>query len=621
MALPDTVIRDFIHGDISLSELERKIIDTPDFQRLRGIYQTSLNYLVYPSMRHSRFEHSLGVMHLAGAMWEAIVENSTSSDKLKESLANLLRVIRRDILNLGKYKRKVDDSRLISLIHTCLRLAGLLHDIGHLPFSHLFEHAAKGPYSEELKPDSDGWQVEEKAKLHENNGVWLIFSEESPIRKIIDEADAEFVNQLGLSMDATPHISLLKELFKEDKTSDIFALRQIYSSNFDVDRFDYIQRDGLLSGSKGNAVDVERILNSFVLVDRDVQFSKNMVTETSYPARFFIVPGIKSLSALETLIAERIRQFRWVNYHQAVECFSSVLESLIFTIFVQLDHESRLNNRSGEKTSFMPVSNHFNSEHFRAERLVDLDGGRLCDDADFIIRLRNLYRELKDANEALLNLHHKRMLDQIEQIIFRKKHYRPLWKRITGYGNWNVDYGDRIRKAFVDTLKTILASSDTLGKLLSPEAKELFDKDIGNFLAAFLIAGSKRVDPHQQLEEVMLELYGIDIVVKTLKFKAFENTPEEVNIIYDYKDDAGNLRALEDVSGHFKETGSPWDHSIHLFVYYREPEGREDVALIKEKLADAVCHWIEYGGVNTSALHEFSWPHFIYSTCKAVREV
>ncbi|MCE5252156.1 HD domain-containing protein, partial [bacterium] len=96
-------IRDPIHGFIGISELERKIIDTEIFQRLRRIKQLALAYLVYPGALHTRFEHSLGVLNIAG--------------KIAEKL-----------FNEGVIKNQ-DNVQII-------RLAALLHDLGHGPFSH-----------------------------------------------------------------------------------------------------------------------------------------------------------------------------------------------------------------------------------------------------------------------------------------------------------------------------------------------------------------------------------------------------------------------------------------------------------------------------------------------------
>ena len=92
------VIKDAIHGNIKLTELERSLLDTREMQRLRGIKQLALTYLVYPGANHTRFEHSLGTLHLTGEICES--------------------------LGLGEGATRE------------LRIAALLHDIGHGAFSH-----------------------------------------------------------------------------------------------------------------------------------------------------------------------------------------------------------------------------------------------------------------------------------------------------------------------------------------------------------------------------------------------------------------------------------------------------------------------------------------------------
>ncbi len=95
------VIRDSIHGDIFLTPLEIEVVDTPEFQRLRRIKQLGLTNLVYPSANHTRFEHSLGAMHLAGKIAER--------------------------LHLNREEKVL------------IRLSALLHDVGHGPLSHTSE--------------------------------------------------------------------------------------------------------------------------------------------------------------------------------------------------------------------------------------------------------------------------------------------------------------------------------------------------------------------------------------------------------------------------------------------------------------------------------------------------
>src|SRR5712692_9930340 len=98
-------IRDPVHGYIFVTDLERELIDTAIFQRLHNIRQLAGAQLCYPGADHTRFGHSLGVMHLAGLLSERLVDQGyLDSDTVQE-----------------------------------MRLAGLLHDIGHGPFSHIYE--------------------------------------------------------------------------------------------------------------------------------------------------------------------------------------------------------------------------------------------------------------------------------------------------------------------------------------------------------------------------------------------------------------------------------------------------------------------------------------------------
>src|SRR5256885_5581835 len=99
------LIRDAVHGDIEMESLEVELMDTPEFQRLRGIKQLGTAYLVFPSAVHTRFEHSLGTSWMAHRMLESIRRNQSVSE---------------------------DEERLI-------RVSALLHDITHIPFGHTLE--------------------------------------------------------------------------------------------------------------------------------------------------------------------------------------------------------------------------------------------------------------------------------------------------------------------------------------------------------------------------------------------------------------------------------------------------------------------------------------------------
>jgi uncharacterized protein len=112
-------IRDPIHVFVRLDNHEREVLNSRPFQRLRHIHQLALTYLVYPGATHKRFEHSLGVMELAGRVFDIITDNAT--DEIRARLEPLNNQDER------RYWRRV------------LRMAALCHDVGHLPFSHAAE--------------------------------------------------------------------------------------------------------------------------------------------------------------------------------------------------------------------------------------------------------------------------------------------------------------------------------------------------------------------------------------------------------------------------------------------------------------------------------------------------
>ena len=136
-------IRDPIHVFVRLDDDERKVLDSRPFQRLRHVHQLALSYLIYPGATHKRFEHSLGVMELAGRVFDTVTAREAVTDKILGMLPKIAHSDKK------AYWRRV------------LRMAALCHDLGHLPFSHAAE--------DELLPD--GWN-------HERLSEALIFSEE-----------------------------------------------------------------------------------------------------------------------------------------------------------------------------------------------------------------------------------------------------------------------------------------------------------------------------------------------------------------------------------------------------------------------------------------------------------
>lgn len=196
-------IRDPVHNFIELGKTEAQIVGTPLFQRLRGISQLAMAYLVYPGALHTRFDHTLGVFHVASLM-----------------CGNL---------GLDEDERKV------------VKFAALLHDLGHGPFSHVSETPLKR-YADPNAIPAD----QKKEKIHELVTAHLI------------QTDPEIVRILGKDLCET----VVKLLAKGHGRP---ALRSIVSGPLDADKQDYLLRDSRFCGVEYGSFDIFQLHRSLLL--------------------------------------------------------------------------------------------------------------------------------------------------------------------------------------------------------------------------------------------------------------------------------------------------------------------------------------------------------------------
>jgi HD superfamily phosphohydrolase len=230
-------VQDPVHGRIWLTELEIELINTPEFQRLRRIGQLSPADLVFPGATHNRFAHSLGATHVMG--W--ILRQQNMQDYFKES----------------------DRTNFIPL----LRVAALLHDIGHLPFSHVGETAWSiagsgnfGSYAEEDGISVFDVAAEERARspYHEKLSVALIRSER--ISEIINR------HLPGEEFDGSDATEAVARIVNGDEPN--LVMRSLLSSDLDCDRLDYLLRDSLAAGLVYGHVDLSYLIGNLVVCRR-----------------------------------------------------------------------------------------------------------------------------------------------------------------------------------------------------------------------------------------------------------------------------------------------------------------------------------------------------------------
>jgi uncharacterized protein len=233
-------IRDPVHGDIELSDAEQAVVDTPEMQRLRRVKQLSFCSLVYPGANHTRFEHSLGTMHLAGRI-----------------------------------------AHRLGIEEEPIRIAGLVHDAGHFPFSHSLE------------------------------GVFGV-SHEDNLKLLMKSNLGDAVNDSGFGK------------------KEILALvngegaGKIVSSQIDADRMDYLLRDSHYTGVAYGVIDSDRIIN-VVGFDRGQLFFHK-----------------KGLIALEALLIGRNQMYEAVYFHHTVRVADAMLQEASMQVKGKLSVEDAL---------------------------------------------------------------------------------------------------------------------------------------------------------------------------------------------------------------------------------------------------------------------------------------
>jgi len=243
-------IRDPIHGFIEVSDQEMKIIDSAPFQRLRNIRQLATSYLVYPGAEHTRFAHSIGVMHLVSKAFDAAVGNF----KLMNDGGEL-------------FNNKIDTKWYRQI----LRLIALTHDLGHAPFSHAFE--------EIFAIDPKDTKGKRKIK-HEYFTMKIICETEIAdyIKQISDEFILDNIENIGNNTEEykiTPELLWLiyeQENPEEDsryKPRDFKLLRGFMNSELDCDKMDYLLRDSYYCGVNYGRYDVDRLISSLTVYNNE----------------------------------------------------------------------------------------------------------------------------------------------------------------------------------------------------------------------------------------------------------------------------------------------------------------------------------------------------------------
>ncbi len=246
------VLRDPLWDTIRLDSIAVRIVDSAAFQRLRYIRQLGLAHLVYPGATHTRFDHALGVYHLAGRAMAVLGERGSLADVAPE-------------------ERRV------------VPLAGLLHDVGHYPFSHAVE------------------ELEEGRIPGHHEAVVGRFLADANVAAALEEA----------ARDAAARVEALI------RGRSASVLQGLVSGSLDLDKIEYLKRDAHFCGVPYGEVDVDRLLYALALL-RDPDSGRVEV-------------GVheKGVAALESLLFSKYQMFRNVYWHHAVRAATVMYKRVV----------------------------------------------------------------------------------------------------------------------------------------------------------------------------------------------------------------------------------------------------------------------------------------------------
>lgn len=269
------LLGDPVHGYISFTtprtageKTEKDLIDTSWMQRLRQIYQLQSARWVYPSAEHSRFQHSLGAMHLAGRF----------ARHLYPSL-----------------KAAVPDCPSANYVEELLRVAALLHDIGHGPFGHFF----------------DDNYLEQFGLTHEKLGQHIIKTDLAEIIKAIRRSPAgEFDKGERLNPDQTAFLIGKGSVATAKQPRWLVFLQPLLSGIYTVDNLDYVLRDAYMCGVAIGAVDIDRLMYYTFFTEKGLTLHKS------------------GLTALNMFLNARLYMYTNVYYHRTTRAIDEHLKEL-----------------------------------------------------------------------------------------------------------------------------------------------------------------------------------------------------------------------------------------------------------------------------------------------------
>jgi|GEM_PF-1277977 len=361
------ILRDEIHGDIAFAGAVRRVIDHECFQRLRYIRQLGLAEYVFPCATHSRFQHSLGAAFLAGEYFDSMLNHWLDFPFQFDEKAEGTTFLSRETIQC--VKAVASDPTSKTYWRQVVELAGLLHDIGHGPWSHTFETLDLAQKFDEIICQLEGsighyfddLNKHHKKFRHEEISVIYIFT----ILKDLEQQQViKSTSHYFLPVAMLVNRSMADGKFKQEMERDLKdvltnlaisggvnfhkLLKPIISGPFDVDRIDYIQRDGRNCGVHIGGIEWRRIVNKLI------PCLAHHPNQNHEPTDVVLLSNIKNQHVLDDFIFSLFQMYAQVYLHPKIVGLEEIIKRVL---------NKKLGERKPEVTFRLHQS--FTDEQFR----------------------------------------------------------------------------------------------------------------------------------------------------------------------------------------------------------------------------------------------------------------
>ena len=375
-------INDPVYGGIGITKIELELIDTPIFQRLRGLRQLARVNFVFPGAEHSRYVHSLGVLYIMGLMTEHLLKQGMLSED--------------DVVKL--------------------RVAALLHDIGHYPLSHLGESVygycqdnQNANSIVEMEPATHEKFLYEmasshsKSAHHEHLGKYIVVNN-------------EVISDILLKNGLDP--LEIGEIFTGEYGSRNMVYTQLMHSSLDADRLDYLLRDSYQTGVKYGLVDLQYLVRLLMVVEDSTLSENNKV----------LVCNKKGQHVVEHFLMSRYFHYSQVIFHKTNAAFEGMIRCMYIKLVQSghfLFHSLDDIHASINDESFLQFNDSFleaalkgyynNTDDEEYKRLYEMYRDRIR--PKVIFEAKDLYEVSPKQEFAVLKWELKRNPDKITEIV------------------------------------------------------------------------------------------------------------------------------------------------------------------------------------------------------------